>query len=74
MGTPPTPRPASLRSFRTASRTSTLTVVARHVLCLVGIHNWVQLRNDDGEPYIECGRCGQYREQERPGGDVPPSM
>jgi len=43
--------------------------MARHGLCLVGIHHWVQLRNADGEPYIECTRCGQYREPERP---MPP--
>src|SRR4051812_27087419 len=40
--------------------------MARHGLCLIGIHRWVELRNPDGEPYIECSRCGQYREQDRP--------
>lgn len=40
--------------------------MTRRGLCLLGIHHWVQLRNPDGEPYIECSRCGQYRELDRP--------
>jgi hypothetical protein len=40
--------------------------MTQHVFCLIGIHRWVELRNPDGEPYIECSRCGQYREQDRP--------
>jgi uncharacterized C2H2 Zn-finger protein len=38
---------------------------------MVGLHRWVQQRNVDGEPYIECSRCGQYREPEHYEGPPP---
>jgi hypothetical protein len=27
--------------------------------CVLIRHRWRQLRNDDGERYSQCGRCGQ---------------
>ena len=26
--------------------------------CRIGFHSWENRRNDAGEPYIECRRCG----------------
>src|SRR6185437_13056264 len=49
--------------------------MARNVLCLVGIHHWVLLRNDEGEAYTECSRCGTYTvTQERGNCATPPAF
>jgi hypothetical protein len=29
-----------------------------HLRCSLGRHEWIDGRNDDGERYRECGRCG----------------
>jgi len=44
----------------------------RRMLCMVGIHRWVELRNDDGEPYTECAGCGKYNVTPQQGGTLPP--
>jgi hypothetical protein len=36
------------------------------LLCKLGFHSWITARAEaDGEPYLECRRCGAY-------GDIPP--
>ena len=32
--------------------------MAKSMLCRIGVHSWENHRNDDGEPYVECRRCG----------------
>jgi hypothetical protein len=34
--------------------------MARNLLCLLGWHDYVERRNEDGEPYTECRRCGKF--------------
>lgn len=34
--------------------------MVRKVLCMIGIHRWVQRRNEDGEEYTECSRCAAF--------------
>ena len=47
--------------------------MARNVLCLVGLHRFVEMRNDEGEVYTECARCGRYTvTQSRGGGATMP--
>jgi hypothetical protein len=46
--------------------------MARNVLCVVGIHRWVIRRNEDGEEYTECSRCGTYSPTAKPGRTLPP--
>lgn len=46
--------------------------MARNVLCMVGLHHWVRLRNEDGEEYTECSRCGTYNVTPQEGGTLPP--
>jgi hypothetical protein len=46
--------------------------MARNWLCVLGRHKYVQRSNEAGEVHTECARCGQWGEELRPGGDVPP--
>ena len=31
------------------------------VLCLMRLHRWRTGRTEDGQRFLECGRCGQER-------------
>jgi hypothetical protein len=33
-------------------------MASKGMRCRLGIHSWETLRNDDGEAYLECRRCG----------------
>ena len=33
-------------------------MATKGIRCRLGIHSWETLRNDDGEAYVECRRCG----------------
>ncbi len=53
--------------------------MARTLQCLLGWHHYVERRNDDGDPYTECSRCGKYnvtlmRGHGGTGGEIPPSV
>jgi len=32
-----------------------------HARCWLTIHHYMEFRSPDGEPYVECSRCGKYR-------------
>jgi len=34
-------------------------MTVKSMLCHVGVHSWEDRLNDDGEPYLECRRCGK---------------
>ena len=34
-------------------------MTAKSLRCRIGVHSWEHRRNDDGEAYLECRRCGQ---------------
>ena len=38
-------------------------MTVKSLLCHVGVHSWEHLRNDEGEPYLECRRCGKESDQ-----------
>jgi hypothetical protein len=38
-------------------------MATKSLLCHLGVHSWEHLRNDEGESYIECRRCGKESEQ-----------
>jgi hypothetical protein len=46
--------------------------MARNVLCMIGIHRWARRRNEDGQEYTECARCGRYNVTPQEGGTLPP--
>jgi hypothetical protein len=46
--------------------------MARKLVCLLGRHHYVVLRNEDGEPYTECSHCGRYNVTPSEGGTPPP--
>jgi NAD-dependent dihydropyrimidine dehydrogenase PreA subunit len=41
--------------------------VAATSMCRIGRHEWTHKRNDEGQPYKECARCGQCQDL-RPSG------
>jgi hypothetical protein len=41
------------------------------VLCLLGLHDYVKRRTEDGELYSECTRRGKYRDMSRRSGMLP---
>jgi len=38
-------------------------MAGKSMLCRLGMHSWQDKRTDDGEPYIECRRCGQENDK-----------
>ena len=36
---------------------------SKRLLCRVGIHSWEDHRNDEGQPYVTCRRCGKDGEK-----------
>jgi hypothetical protein len=46
--------------------------MARKLLCMIGMHRWVRRRNEDGEEYTECSRCGTYNVTPQEGRTPPP--
>jgi hypothetical protein len=46
--------------------------MALNVLCMIGKHRWVRRRNEDGQEYTECARCGRYNVTSQEGGTLPP--
>jgi hypothetical protein len=46
--------------------------MARSLLCMIGVHRWVRRRNEDGDEYTECSRCGTYNVTAQEGGTLPP--
>jgi hypothetical protein len=55
--------------------------MARPWRCLIGRHDWREVKTHDGDKYAECTRCGRHdwrRLVPRPisskwrGGDMPP--
>ncbi len=34
-------------------------MAAKSLRCRVGVHSWETRRNDDGEAYVVCRRCGK---------------
>ena len=34
--------------------------MAKHLLCLVGMHKWIKRVNDSGQSYLTCARCGKH--------------
>jgi len=38
---------------------------------MVGVHRWVEQRNNDGERYTECAACGKYTITPQQGGTLP---
>ena len=35
--------------------------MAKSLLCYLGLHRWQRKLSDD-EPYMECSRCGKFRD------------
>jgi hypothetical protein len=38
--------------------------MAKTLMCRLGRHDWKRKRNEEGQPYKECARCGKCREQQ----------
>jgi hypothetical protein len=36
--------------------------MATKLMCRLGRHDWKRKRNDEGQPYKECARCGKCTE------------
>ena len=36
--------------------------MAKSLLCYLGLHRWQRKRSDDGKPYKECQRRGQFKD------------
>jgi len=43
--------------------------MAKHVLCLIGMHKWSKRVNDSGQGYLTCVRCAKH--DDNAGGSAP---
>jgi hypothetical protein len=41
--------------------------MAKTLMCRLGRHDWKRKRNEEGQPYKECARCGKCAELSRGG-------
>jgi len=39
-------------------------LMAKHLLCRIGLHKWSKRVNDSGQPYLTCVRCGKHDDNE----------
>ena len=42
--------------------------MAKTLMCRLGRHDWKRKRNEEGQPYKECARCGKCAEEQSIGG------
>jgi hypothetical protein len=43
----------------------------RSLRCLFGLHQYVRRETEDGDPYVQCTRCGRYRDTSHASGTLP---
>jgi hypothetical protein len=57
---------SALRAAVSGARPPTLEAPVKHIdwqhtPCWLTFHHYMTFRSPDGEPYVECSRCGKYR-------------